>query len=505
MNEKESAVEGAKNAASQSGLVLSFSKAQADSLTHSSQVAAKEAALFASNIKSIVRKLNVLQSIVKQVKSVVTTNGIPAADKVSKIESLIESGGNVYALEEARIEERPSIAESAKGVTKAVANIGLDTIGLAMAIPLLMSNPQILGIVKGFFDGFLTGIGLSSDAIAIVKPVITILLGVLAASWTMSALSPVIEVFQKLKQLATALGLAGEATKSTHDEVATREKDVKKKDTDLRKEKDKIQKEKDTIKKGTEVAKDEVKKAKDEIKKASQAGKGKNWFSRNKAKLLALSGKVVPRLKSMAGNILKAIPVVGTILGIGLVLYDLYSIGSDIYDVFFSEEDKEEPEAAGKPLPASTSTAAPTPAASITGATVPAAIAARSSFASTDPRRVDSAKQAIEVPGSLIVDNERPSTSATEAPGSLIVDTERPSGKPAKGIPSSTSVLSPGLPSDMSQQVIQQSAEVDRMERDSQISQGIVVLNINNNRIVNTTKKTITAPSGSTYSVTVGA
>jgi len=137
MNEKESAIEGAKNAASQSGLVMSFSKEQADSLTQSSQLAAKEAALFASNIKGIVKRLNVLQSIVKQVRSVAIRDGMPAADKLTKIKSLIESGGDAYALEEAQLEEKPSIAGSAKEVTKSISKIG---IYLVDTKPLLYNN-----------------------------------------------------------------------------------------------------------------------------------------------------------------------------------------------------------------------------------------------------------------------------------------------------------------------------------------------------------------------------
>lgn len=467
MKEEATPNEVAKTAASQPGMVLRLSMDEYDDLVDASFKAELEANIFASNIESIVKRLNVFGSIVEQIKEVVAfKSGFQDAPqvKLDRISSILSAEGNAYQLEEAQSEatNKPGVAEATQGATRAVSRAGLSVLGFAAAIPLLIANPQIVDIVKGFFTGFLKGVGVSNEALSYLKPAIGITLGVLATAFTMKALAPVIVAFQKLRQLAVVLGLAAEETKDSSDAVKKKDKEVKNKDKEVRKEQGRIDKEKDDIKKGTDTAKDEVKKGKDEIKKAKKAGKGSNTKIGkfiDKAKFLL--EKTAPKLKSMAGNILKAIPVVGTVLGIGLVLYELYSIGSDIYDVFFGKEEEETPAAEQKPVPAATAPAA----------AVSPAQAARA--------REDHEEQYRNISK---IGETAPVIQAPAAP---------PAPPPA---------LEPPPPPI----VIDKTIEIEQAARDISMKAETIVLNINNLDVINTIEKKTQQVMDSFFSVTVG-
>jgi len=477
MNENEQAAQTAAVMKETPGLVLFLSKKDSDRLDAATAVAEKEAATFSKNIGDIVGKLNVLKTIVEQVQSIVSSN-VENAAKVTKIQSLVSAGGNEYKLEEARAEEKPGLNDTIQETTRAVSKAGMSVLGLAMAIPLLLANPEILNLVKGFFEGFLTGIGLSNDAIAIVKPAIAVLLGILAVSFTMAALAPVVTAFESLRKLAMVLGLAGTAAGDAHDEVKKKDKDVKQKEKDVRKEQAKIDKEKEDIKKGTDTAKEEVKKGKDEIKKAKKAGsKSKTKIGKFLDKTRYLIDKVKPKLVSMAGNILKSIPIVGTILGIGLVLYQLYDLGSDIYDVYFGN-DEEKPESETKP-PANTTTLVP---ASETTATA----TAKATPSGTAPASPPSA-----APTSTPVSAPSPPSATT-------------SSSVAEPVAPASSGVTPMVSASASE-VITQSVKVDQMERDATQSFGTMLLNINNNQFIVGAKEMARSASDSFYSVSVGA
>ena len=477
MNENEQATQTAAVMKETPGLVLFLSKKDSDRLDAATAVAEKEAATFSKNIGDIVGKLNVLKTIVEQVQSIVSSN-VENAAKVTKIQSLVSAGGNEYKLEEARAEEKPGLNDTIQETTRAVSKAGMSVLGLAMAIPLLLANPEILNLVKGFFEGFLTGIGLSNDAIAIVKPAIAVLLGILAVSFTMAALAPVVTAFESLRKLAMVLGLAGTAAGDAHDEVKKKDKDVKQKEKDVRKEQAKIDKEKEDIKKGTDTAKEEVKKGKDEIKKAKKAGsKSKTKIGKFLDKTRYLIDKVKPKLVSMAGNILKSIPIVGTILGIGLVLYQLYDLGSDIYDVYFGN-DEEKPESETKP-PANTTTLVP---ASETTATA----TAKATPSGTAPASPPSA-----APTSTPVSAPSPPSATT-------------SSSVAEPVAPASSGVTPMVSASASE-VITQSVKVDQMERDATQSFGTMLLNINNNQFIVGAKEMARSASDSFYSVSVGA
>lgn len=478
MNENEQAAQTAAVMKETPGLVLFLSKKDSDRLDAATAVAEKEAATFSQNIGSIVNKLNVLKSIVEQVQSIVSSN-VENAAKVTKIQSLVSAGGNEYKLEEARAEEKPGLNDTIQETTRAVSKAGLSVLGLAMAIPLLLANPEILNLVKGFFEGFLTGIGLSNDAIAIVKPAIAVLLGILAVSFTMAALAPVVTAFESLRKLAMVLGLAGAAAGDAHDEVKKKDQDVKQKDKEVKKEQGRIDKEKEDIKKGTDTAKEEVKKGKDEIKKAKKAGaKSKTKIGKFLDKTRYLIDKVKPKLVSMAGNILKAVPIVGTILGIGLVLYELYSIGSDVYDVFFGNDEEEKPESETKPT-ANTTTPAP---AAATAATAMSKAAPSGTAPSTPP-----AAATTSTPVS------QPSPPAATTTSSV-----------AEPVAPASSSVTP-MVSASAAEVISQSVKVDQMERDTTKSLGTMLLNINNNQFIVGAKEMARSASDSFYSVSVGA
>ena len=479
MNYNEQAAQTAATMKETPGLVLLVSKKDSDRLEVATAIAEKEAATFASNISNIVNKLNVLKGIVEQVQSVVASNAESAA-KVIKIQSIVSAGGNEYQLEEARVEERPGLNDTIQDTTRAVSKAGMSVLALAAAIPLLLANPEILNLVKGFFEGFLTGLGLSTDAIAIIKPAIGVLLGILAVSFTMAALAPVVVAFENLRKLAMVLGLAGAAAGDAHDEVKKKEQAVNQKEKDVKKEQGKIDKEKEDIKKGTDTAKDEVKKGKDEIKKAKKAGsKSKTKLGKFLDKTRYLIDKVKPKLISMAGNILKAVPIVGTILGIGLVLYELYSIGTDVYDVFFGNEDEEKPEVENKP--AANTTSAPAAGAAAAAAT------SKASTSSSTPASPPTSSSGGSTPAS------QPSPPSATISSSV-----------AEPVAPASSGVTP-MASASSSEVISQSIKVDQMERDNNQSLGTMLLNVNNNQFIVAAKEMAQSASHSFYSVSVGA
>lgn len=507
MNEKESAVENAKNAAvEQPGLVLNLTKEQYGALKEAANSARLNAAEIAFDITKLVNKFFVYKTIVDNVKSIVSTDQKPAT-KIEGIQAVLESQGNQYSLEEAKAEEKPTLASAATDVTKSVENVGKSALGLAMAIPLLMANPEILNMVKSFFTGFLEGLGLSNNAISMVKIAVSALLGILAVSFTMKALSPVITLFNAVKRLATVLGLAGKAVQAGSEETAQKHDDVKKKDAEVKSEKGKIDKEKGDIKKGTDTAKSEVKSGKDEIKKAKKAGKGsKTAAGKLYDKIKYLFEKVKPKLISMTGNILKALPIAGTILGIGLVLYELYSIGSDVYDVFFGNDDEDAEE--GKQTPVASTTAAPGAAAG--SAPAPAAAPAAESKPSAAATAAPAASGAASGGGgsapAAAAAASSPAPAAESKPSAAGTSESAGASSSAAPTPEPAAVakMVEPTPSTNDKQVISQSETVDQMERDNQKQQGLFVLNVNNNNIIN--KKSEASPdfSGYSYSTTVG-
>lgn len=381
MADKQDAIQEAKDAALGSvSFAIYGTKNDADSLRKNSVLAARNVVAVRKNMLLVVAKFQTFHTILANIKSALGKKG-DASTKLNAVNAALSSGGNAYALAEAEQESKPSVAGSAITPSggKDGGGLSLGAIaGLAMAIPFLLS-PEVRDMISGFFDGFLKGLGLSNEAIDKAKTFLLIAAGVVGAVLSVKALAPVFETFNALKNLAQAMGILGEATAMQKDQVD--------------KERAKIDKEKDDAKKGRDKGKEEIKKNKDEIKKARKAGKGsktkigKLW---DKGKFLV--DKVAPKLKRMIPNILKAIPFVGTVLGIGFILYDLFSIGQDIYDVFFGDEDEEDKEeqqteqtqapaaaATAKPLPEPAATPEVKPSATSTPAATPAAAPALSS------------------------------------------------------------------------------------------------------------------------------
>jgi hypothetical protein len=299
----------------------------------------------------------------------------------------------------------------------------------------------------------------------------------------MKALGSVITAFESLKKLAMVLGIAGQDVKDGSDTV-------QKKDNQVKGEKKAIDAEKEDIKKGNEAAKDEIKQSKKEIKKAKRAGKGSTtklgkFFDKAKYVL----EKVTPRMASMGKNIAKALPFVGTILGIGLILNDLYGIGSDIYDVFFgNDEEANDVDEESKPEP-STTTA---PGAAPTTSTTSNAPAPAATSSTTSPSPTSS---------SVVASTSAPSTSVSSGGGTVSTGSTESTGTVVAQSSASVPPTSPPT----AQAVIQQSAVVDQMERDEMRTSGSVIISVNNNNILTAANMSKPFTARSIYSVTVGA
>lgn len=459
-------------------------------------IAASEAEVLAKNIIDMVKRLNVFEGMVSSIRATAFSKASSDA-KVGQIVSILSSEGNRYELEEqgAEVQARPTVSSTASEAAGAVAKTGIGAIALAAAIPFLLSNPEILNIAKSFFDGFLNGLGISTEALSFVKPAIGAVLAILAASFVVGAFNNVIETFQKLKALAAALGIAGSAVNESGDNIAKKESRVNKKEKDVKKERKKIDAEKEEVKKSNDIVKDEVKKSKDEIKKAKSAGKGsKTRIGKFYEKLKALRKSVVPRLAEMGKNIVRSLPLVGTILGIGLVLYELYSISKDVYDVFSEDEKAENDEkkqAESKPSPAVTPTPTATPS--------PAPV----SRATTTPTMAAPAPSADAAAVSSTLEVKPTTASTTPPPEAASASTANISGPDISASIPATNVEPSPPPS--YQAVAQQSLEVDRAERDYFIQQSSVIMNINNTQVIHAPRKSAPAFGPSTFSVSVGA
>lgn len=315
---KNQAMDQAKDAALSSvGFMLPVTKAQSIQIRKSSLVAAREVVSVRKNIVKLVEKFKVYENAVNQIKAVLRKGGDTSA-QVAKITGIISAGGNAYKEKEAEIENKPKALELVQGAADNIAKAVPGAAMLALAIPFLLS-PEVRAMIGSFFDGLLEQLGLSKGVIEKVKIGLGITAGILGAYFSMKVLGSVFEAFNQMQKLAEVMGIAGS-------KVAT--------------EKDKIDDEKKKVAAAGDKAKGEVKDTKKDIKKGKKLGK-LNFVGKFKL----LMEKIGPKLKSLVGNFLKAIPGVGTILGIGFILYELFDIGKDIFDMFTgSADDKEEAE-----------------------------------------------------------------------------------------------------------------------------------------------------------------
>lgn len=337
---KSQAMYEAKDAALGSvGFMLSATTAQSDQIRKSSIAAAKNAVQVRKNIVKLVEQFKVYENMIGKVKSVLGTKN-KADIKVLSIGNILASGGNAYKEKEAEQETKSDKitagAELVGGAAKSIASIVPTAAILALAIPFLLT-PEVKEMLGSFFDGLLESLGLGKKAVDNIKIGLGITAGIIASYFSYKVLSGVYDAFMQMKKLAEVMGLLGETTAT---------------------EKNKIDAEKEKVGAAGDKAKDDLKDVKKDIKKGKKI---KNTPVGVYDKIKLLMDKIAPKLKSLGGNFLKALPGVGTILGIGLILYGLFDIGKDIYDMFTgSADDKdEEAEQESAPAPAATSSSQP--------------------------------------------------------------------------------------------------------------------------------------------------
>lgn len=204
--QRQEAVNKAKSAASNSvAFVLRGSLRDGERLTKYATQAAKESVSLRKNITQLVNRVNVLNGILRDIKKTLKSKSNDSA-KLNRIASIVKTEGNAYKLQEAIMEEKPSVGTAIQGADKSLTkSVGWIT-AIAALFPLLMS-PEIRKTVMGFFKGFLEGLGISSKKLEEFVPYIKLAIGALTAVFAYKALSTVYQSFLSLKRLGEALGL----------------------------------------------------------------------------------------------------------------------------------------------------------------------------------------------------------------------------------------------------------------------------------------------------------
>jgi hypothetical protein len=244
-------------------------------------------------------------------------------------------------------EQKPGIGDTIKAAGESTAQAGLSIAKLALLIPLLM-NDKVKALVGGFFEKFLSNLGVAKPIVDAVLLAVQNLDKILITYFGFKVFQSVKGAFDSIMELARVTGLVAESTNEQASSIDTEKKELRDKQSRLRDEKGKFVKEKKDLEEGlgkaSDKAKSGIKDAKKDMKEAKKLGK----FSFLK-KFKVLKDKIIPKLISLGKNFLKAIPGVGTLLSLGLILYDLWSIGSDIYDVFTGDDDEGKKEVKPEP------------------------------------------------------------------------------------------------------------------------------------------------------------
>ena len=274
MDNKSNAINNAKDAAFDSvGFILTGTKAQATKLKSSSLVAARAAVAVRKNVESVVQRFKIYEKQISDIKKALGKGD--ASAQAQRVRSILSAGGSEYKEKEYEAEEKPGLGATAGKAGAAIKDTAFSLAKLLGFAALLM-NPMVQGILKGFINGFLEELGLSTEAIKKAKVVLGIAVGVLGLYFAASAFMNVRRTFLALKELATVLGLfstAIEQQKSisdAEDELERRKKKPEKPGkTDIPEEDKDRAKKKKPEKPSTKA--DPVKEAEDRIKKANRA------------------------------------------------------------------------------------------------------------------------------------------------------------------------------------------------------------------------------------------
>lgn len=432
---KTTAINEAKDAALGSvSFVLSATRSQSLQLKNSSVLAARNVVAVRKQLVTLVSKFNVLHKMVADVSGILRTNA-DHATKVGRISNIISSGGDAYKQKEAEQEEKPKALDLVKGIGKDVTVAAGSA--LALAIPFLLS-PELRGMVVGFFDSFIEGLGISTEAVSKLKFGLSMAAGILTAFFAVKTIASIASAFTQMQKLAEVLGLAGEAVNA---------------------EKTKQDLDKKRLSDASKTADKDIKSSKKDLKKGKKLGRtaiSKKW---------SLLSKIVgPKLLRVGSNFLKAIPGLGTIISIGLILYDLIDIGKDVYDMFVGSPDDKDTEQETE---------------------------SKAGIAATEE---DYAKLAAPNPKSAMVE-DKPTASNTSSPSPTTESVPAPIQAEPSTPPAADGVL-----------LKQSSIAVERADTDlAQTAGGISIVAVDNSTTIISNQKANILTSPSFYSVTVGA
>lgn len=314
-----------------------------------------------------------------------------------------------------------STSDAIKDVGEKTSQVGFDIFKLALLLPLLL-NDKVKALVGGFFKKFLEKLGVAAPIVDAMALAIDNIQYILGAYFGFKIWKSVKGAFDAIMELARVTGIAADNTITQANAVDTERKTVRDQQGRLRDEKGRFVSEKkaleDGVKKASDTAKTGIKDAKKDMKAAKKLGK----FSILE-KFKVLKDKVVPKLLSLGKNFIKAIPGVGTLIGLGVILYDLWSIGSDIYDVFLGGEEKEQQATPVKKAPTSSVTQK-----------APAASATASSSATSAGKPMASGSAAATATATS-TNSTSSTTSNTSSAGTGPTSAASPASPPAISVP----------------------------------------------------------------------
>lgn len=232
---------------------------------------------------------------------------------VFKFTELPDSGERVATLS-SKLE---SLSTASDGISKGA----FDIAKYLLLIPLLL-NDKVKSFVTGFFTTFLEGLGAPKALIESMGFLLKNLNYIIATYFGYKLFQAVSGAFSSVTNLLKEMGLIG-----TQLEVATAELQMQKS----------VLSDKEAFEKGVDKEGKKVQAGVNDTKGELKNNKKKGFLTR----LKLLGQKIAPKLVSIVKNFIKALPIIGTVVGVALIAYELFSIGQDIFDFVMGNDEKE--------------------------------------------------------------------------------------------------------------------------------------------------------------------
>lgn len=155
------------------------------------------------DVRSIIDSVNVLKPTTEKIK----VSALKLKDEVVGFRTLMLKQSEKPARPSAVIEEKPGTSSIKEGLED-LSSSSFNLAKLALLIPLLF-NETTRNIVSGFFEGVLEGLGLSQEAIKIMKSIAAGAVMAFKLYLGYKVFKSIFDVFMAFKKLADATGILG--------------------------------------------------------------------------------------------------------------------------------------------------------------------------------------------------------------------------------------------------------------------------------------------------------